>query len=582
MTPPLTQAKLLEPSEREFIIAGHSHIFALGAARAYAGPASLTPIEAHGGHGYFLMEQWDESGRGPSYWDALVKHSEKRTVVLVFHGNQHFANFMWVRQPLFDFIDPKDPGHTLCPGAVLVPRRMVKSSPVLLPNGLKSLITRLQAQGCHSVIVTGTPPVREDYVESVDEVRKWSNWREAASKLGVDISTCANTPAPLMKRLWRVVQESLEDVAREMGARFLPVPQEAIDAHGYLSTQFRGPIWDFTHANDKYGSLMIEHIIRAVNAAPTDSTQSIKGDPHMEFTRASRQDADLVERSFVEYKLAHPERLEYLVPTIEAKDEYECRPICSRPLTPDQLNLAKQLGPWGYAFDLSSDVSTEQLDSEILRREIDKTSRHEHIIRMSMFSKLLSTFKITGSWIDLGTNSGVIPVLLHKHCADLVSGIDISDVNIQKANLLKSLSGIEKLHFTAGDIFDVLRENPDNSFSVISALGIFYHLSDPLGLLALMRQKVKDFVIIDTIMHNFSFSGWIQTVSRHIKDPTLAHANDTRKLSELHPTYRGMVDALFQVGFETIVEVIPAQSILEKFPGTIYSAKNRRMCVAFK
>jgi 2-polyprenyl-3-methyl-5-hydroxy-6-metoxy-1,4-benzoquinol methylase len=176
----------------------------------------------------------------------------------------------------------------------------------------------------------------------------------------------------------------------------------------------------------------------------------------------------------------------------------------------------------------------------------------------------------------------VIPILLHRHSRGVVTGIDISDVNIQKAKLLKSLSGIEGLNFIAGDIFDALRESPDNSFSVISALGIFYHLSDPLGLLALMHQKVKDFVIIDTIVHNFAFSGWIQTVSRHIKDPTLVHANDTRKLSELHPTYRGILDALFQVGFKTIVEVIPAQSILEKFPGTIYSRKNRRMCVAFK
>lgn len=302
----------------------------------------------------------------------------------------------------------------------------------------------------------------------------------------------------------------------------------------------------------------------------------------MEFTSISRQDADLVQHSFVTYKLAHPEELEYLVPTIEAKNEYECRPLCSRLLTAKEYSLAKQLGPWGYAFDLSPDVSTEHLDSEILGRKIGEQSRNEHIVRMSMFEELFSEFQIKGPWIDLGTNSGVIPLLLRRHCPSLVTGVDISDVNIQKAELLKSLSGTQGMDFIVGDIFDALRKSANGSFSVISGLGIFYHLSDPLGLLALMYEKVKDFVIIDTVVHNFAFSGWIQTVSRHLKDPTLAHANDTRKLSELHPTYRGIVDSLFQAGFRKIVEVIPGAATLERFPGTIYSTKNRRMCVAFK
>src|ERR1700733_12214578 len=47
-------------SNPEFIIAGHSHIFALGAARDYAGPESLTPVEAVAEQGYFLMETWGQ------------------------------------------------------------------------------------------------------------------------------------------------------------------------------------------------------------------------------------------------------------------------------------------------------------------------------------------------------------------------------------------------------------------------------------------------------------------------------------------------------------------------------------------
>jgi hypothetical protein len=79
----------------------------------------------------------------------------------------------------------------------------------------------------------------------------------------------------------------------------------------------------------------------------------------------------LVQHSFVDYKLAHPEQLEYLVPTIETKAAYECRPVSNRLLTANEYSLAKQLGPRGYAFDLSADVSTEQLDGEILKRKME-------------------------------------------------------------------------------------------------------------------------------------------------------------------------------------------------------------------
>ena len=127
-----------------------------------------------------------------------------------------------------------------------------------------------------------------------------------------------------------------------------------------------------------------------------------------------------------------------------------------------------------------------------------------------------------------------------------------------------------------------MRSSKDESFDMISALGIFYHLSDPLGLLDLMYQKARRAVLVDTIVHNFDFSGWIQTVSRHVKYADLGHANDTRKIVELHPTCRGLLDSLFQVGFTSIVEFMPSARLLAKYPGTIYASRNRRVFMAFK
>jgi hypothetical protein len=268
---------MADPGALEFVIAGHSHMFALGASFGYSGPVALTPIGAGYDRGYFLMEQWD-AGRGSSYWNALFEHSQGRAVVLILHGNQHFTNFLFARQPLFDFVDPSDPGHGLHADAVVVPRRMVKASPSLMPGGLgglKSLILQLQARGCLRVLVAGTPPVRDDFVDYVEKLRNEAGWREIAAGLGVDIATCSFTPAAIMKRLWGAMQEFQADVARETGAIFVPVPSESIDARGYLSEQYRGPLCNFTHANNDYGRLMLEHIADAVGNQAADHDASI-------------------------------------------------------------------------------------------------------------------------------------------------------------------------------------------------------------------------------------------------------------------------------------------------------------------
>jgi hypothetical protein len=254
----------------EFVVAGDSHIFAMGARQDYAGPLSLAPIESTGGHGHFLMEQW-LGGRGEHYWDGLVQHSNNRTVVLVVMGNQHFAYFLLARKPLFDFVDPWDPGHALYPGSVVVPRRMVKALPMVRTGWERDLIRRLRVGGCRDIIVIGTPPVIEDLEGAHKFITEYPFWRERAASMGMDIATCGLTPAPIMKRLWGVLQESLANLAHETGIRFLSVPNETIDKSGYRKAEYCGPSWSFAHANEEYGRLMLERIMSAVGDGARES-----------------------------------------------------------------------------------------------------------------------------------------------------------------------------------------------------------------------------------------------------------------------------------------------------------------------
>jgi hypothetical protein len=254
------------PGDRlEFIVAGHSHMFALGAAYAYEGPIALAPVDAAIPNGYFLMEPWS-AGRGAAYWDALAEHARDRVAVLLLHGNQHYAHFVFAPSPLFDVVDPHEPNFTPYPGAVLVPRRQVKASPLLMPAGLRDMILRLKAEGAREVIVSGTPPVREDFVDYTEELRTHEQWAAMAAHMGMDITRCQFTPAPVMRSLWGVMQEIMSDEAHEAGAVFLPVPPTVLDPHGYLAAPYRGPLWNFTHANEDYGKAALPHIAAAVAA----------------------------------------------------------------------------------------------------------------------------------------------------------------------------------------------------------------------------------------------------------------------------------------------------------------------------
>lgn len=198
------------------------------------------------------------------------------------------------------------------------------------------------------------------------------------------------------------------------------------------------------------------------------------------------------------------------------------------------------------------------------------------------------------SLLDLATNCGIIPLLLSKrHSFSNILACDISPQNIDKAKFLQKLANGESentseddhvatqnIEFVTKDAYTVCDESL-SSFDIVTALGIFYHLSDPIGLLAKIRATTKHYTIIDTLSHNFPFSGWIQTVSRHVKYEHLSHANDTRKTVELHPTTRGMVDSLYQVGFNDVSIYLPSEALLENLPAhNVYKTLNRIFFVA--
>lgn len=299
------------------------------------------------------------------------------------------------------------------------------------------------------------------------------------------------------------------------------------------------------------------------------------------FTNKNRINVDIVEQDFVKFKNRVGEVDEIILERIIVDNIYTPT-LLDRSLEVIELKQLRELSPWGYSFRICKEMTIYDVEGQ-------NSAPHalsEMDLRLSMFDYIFKEYVKNNSlsWLDIATNCGIIPLFIKRNIKTPinVTGIDLSPQNIEKADLLLNMVNDNSIKFTVADAYDYLSICEDESIDVISALGLFYHLSDPLRLMNLIYQKSKNIVIIDTIVHNFDFSGWIQTISRHVKYPNLRHANDTRKIIELHPTYRGMVDTLFQVGFNNVIEIIPSENLLAQFPAYIYGSKNRAVFVAFK
>jgi hypothetical protein len=251
---PVDRSPAAGAAEPEFIIGGHSHIFALGAPTGYKGPIGLSPIAVDGRSGYFLMDE--KIDRTAEYWDALVSHAKGRKILILFRGNQHRTAFMFAPDPLFDFVDVAGPHREPFVGAVVVPRRLVKARfvPTIRPV-LPTTLRRLKEAGAASIVVMGTPAPWS----KAEDLR--SGFARVAAERNIDIMTVQLTPVSILQKIWRLIQEILEEVAREADVTFLPVLSESVDANGFLAERFFDKR-DKSHANKEYGRLMLQAALR--------------------------------------------------------------------------------------------------------------------------------------------------------------------------------------------------------------------------------------------------------------------------------------------------------------------------------
>jgi predicted nicotinamide N-methyase len=120
--------------------------------------------------------------------------------------------------------------------------------------------------------------------------------------------------------------------------------------------------------------------------------------------------------------------------------------------------------------------------------------------RLKAISRTLSVLyrgKVDGLRVaDLGSLEGGFALALASRGAQVL-GIEARVRNLEKAHLLEEHFELENLKFVLGDVKDFSEER-FGVFDIVLALGIVYHLDDPIPWLRQIASATKTVLIVDS------------------------------------------------------------------------------------
>jgi len=102
--------------------------------------------------------------------------------------------------------------------------------------------------------------------------------------------------------------------------------------------------------------------------------------------------------------------------------------------------------------------------------------------------------------LDISCNSGFWSMQCALLGADVV-GFDVRPENIDQANLVKEIVGVENVRFQVLDYWDMTPDALGGTFDVVLHLGLLYHLAKPLEALAIAKPMSHGSILLDTAVH---------------------------------------------------------------------------------
>jgi 2-polyprenyl-3-methyl-5-hydroxy-6-metoxy-1,4-benzoquinol methylase len=255
----------------------------------------------------------------------------------------------------------------------------------------------------------------------------------------------------------------------------------------------------------------------------------------------------------------------------EYLDEIRALSFEDRDWTPAAIEEMRDfLSPWNHNIRLAPGIYTAFVE--------DWYPEHEAI--MNLVDRHLGGYA-GRRVLDLGCLEGYFSVECALHGAEVL-GIDAKEINLKKCEFVRSVLRVPSLSFALDDAMNVTRERY-GSFDVVLALGLLYHLEDPVSFLANVARLCEGFLVLDTLValeeRPQQISGWEPELSavrefsfgqrtyrgRHYREYQPGAGEEERAFSttasytnelSVWLTESALVDALRDAGFEQLEKIV--------------------------
>lgn len=261
---PFLMTHCATPGDVRLVFGGHSHCHAICRALISSPEAGEQTDPRASGLAHGLAGLMGVVP-GVDMRGLLMAMAQQRDIALVWRGNQHNADFLLMPGAVLDLLPRNYPDRSVLPGAQIVPEAVVRAQFQRWADELDGMLRDLGRAPGRRHVVIGTPPVLGDDDLVRRRMSREPFFADQAKAVSVDLATIGIAPPSVRRKLWFVVQEMMAETAAAHGALFVPSPAAAQDASGLLRADMSGG--DISHANERYGRLVIGELARQLAAA---------------------------------------------------------------------------------------------------------------------------------------------------------------------------------------------------------------------------------------------------------------------------------------------------------------------------
>jgi SAM-dependent methyltransferase len=233
----------------------------------------------------------------------------------------------------------------------------------------------------------------------------------------------------------------------------------------------------------------------------------------------------------------------------------------------DFAGRARAMAPWQYRFELRPGVITPNSDEHH-----DWNLRRRKLVFALLDGLVAARGGYGGqSFLDCGCNAGLWSFELHRRGARRIRAFDGRSVNVEKCELVREARGIDakELELRTANVYDLEREFEPHD--VVLALGLFYHLSNPVEVARQIAAVTRWAAVIDSNV----LLAPTTALEFRVEDPR-PHPNAVES-AVLLPTRSALIEMLRAAGFRDFL----VASMPEWAPD-LYREARRTLLVALK